>query len=105
MAADFGPPILDEPGIIGEIIKSEPVHGCTPLVGTNSGRFKGNIVVMRRGTCYFNLKVVNAQRAGAIAVVVSQEPENSQLLGTVRNYALSLIQPILSRSLRTALSS
>eukprot|EP00946_MAST-07B_sp_MAST-7B-sp1_P000237 g237.t1 len=48
-------------------------------LGTNSGRFKGNIVVMRRGTCYFNLKVVNAQRAGAIAVVVSQEPENSQL--------------------------
>eukprot|EP00946_MAST-07B_sp_MAST-7B-sp1_P001107 g1107.t1 len=67
--------------------------GNNRLVGTSSGRFKGNIVVMRRGTCYFNLKVLNAQRAGAIAVVVSQEPENSKLFPMGINVDAASFQP------------
>jgi DnaJ-class molecular chaperone/C-terminal processing protease CtpA/Prc len=78
-AAAFGPPISDEPGTIGRFVRSEPVHGCGPLVGANDGRFKGAIVVMRRGTCYFNTKAVNAQRAGAVGVVVSQDPDEATL--------------------------
>lgn len=43
---------------------ADPTFGCDPLVGFDPG----NIAVLRRGTCEFGLKSLNAEAAGATAV-------------------------------------
>ncbi len=45
-----------------------PNEGCGALV--NGGAINGNIALVDRGTCEFGLKCLNAQNAGAVAVIV-----------------------------------
>lgn len=47
---------------------ANPTEGCNPIV--NSAEVNGNIAVIVRGSCNFTAKVINAQNAGAIAVVM-----------------------------------
>ncbi len=42
--------------------------GCNPLV--NGSQIAGKIAVVYRGTCEFGVKALNAQNAGAVAVVI-----------------------------------
>lgn len=44
------------------------VLGCNPFV--NAAEVAGKIAVVRRGTCQFGQKALNAQNAGAVAVVI-----------------------------------
>ena len=46
-----------------------PEMGCTPL--ENAEQMAGNIAVINRGACTFVEKVRNAQAAGAVAVVIT----------------------------------
>jgi len=64
--AAFGPQ-LDTTGITGDVVVAEPANGCTPITSSVSG----GIALIDRGACDFSLKVFNAQRAGAIAVIVA----------------------------------
>jgi extracellular elastinolytic metalloproteinase len=43
-------------------------NACSPA--SNSGALSGKIALLRRGTCLFVDKILNAQNAGAIAVIV-----------------------------------
>jgi hypothetical protein len=45
---------------------AEPTWACEPLVGFTAG----NIAVIERGSCEFGAKALNAQQAGAVAVVM-----------------------------------
>ena len=45
-----------------------PTDGCTPL--TNASEVNGKIALIDRGTCTFAQKVLNAQNAGALAVII-----------------------------------
>ncbi|MFI1771132.1 PA domain-containing protein [Thalassobellus citreus] len=47
---------------------AKPNEACNAFV--NAGAIDGNIAILYRGTCDFSQKVLNAQNAGAIAVVV-----------------------------------
>lgn len=63
---------LDTP-IIGDVVEvddgsANPSLGCDPL--ENGGELSGNIALIDRGDCQFGLKCLNAQNAGAIAVIV-----------------------------------
>merc|ERR1719272_1531541 len=50
------------------------------ITGTfDDGSMVGKIALIRRGVCYFTTKVINAQNAGAIAVIVY----NDHRAGTV----------------------
>lgn len=73
-AASFGPPIPDG-GLPGDIVAAEDGAGPSTLDGceafTNAGAVAGNIALVDRGTCNFSVKAVNAQNAGAIAVLVA----------------------------------
>jgi uncharacterized repeat protein (TIGR01451 family) len=55
-----------------------PTEGCNELVDFTAG----NIAVIRRGTCDFGLKALNAENAGASAVVIvnSTTPAPDQLI-------------------------
>ncbi len=43
--------------------------GCSPL--TNAAAVAGNIALIDRGTCGFQIKAVNAQNAGAIGLIIA----------------------------------
>lgn len=69
-AAGFGSAILD-PGTSGsfELVSdgsASPEQGCGALTGFTAG----NIALVRRGGCQFGTKSLNAENAGASAVVV-----------------------------------
>ena len=62
--AYFGAPITTSP-IFGEIAVADPFIACTPLVGN----YTGKIVMVLRGNCSSVSKALNAQNAGAVAVI------------------------------------
>jgi hypothetical protein len=69
--AAFGP-APDETGISGEVVvvndgSANPTEGCNPLVGFPAGA----VALVDRGTCAFVQKAVNAQAAGAVAMIVA----------------------------------
>ncbi|MBW7868424.1 MAG: S8 family serine peptidase [Brumimicrobium sp.] len=59
--------------VYGELVlvddgSANPTEGCNTLI--NSAQLNGNIAVVRRGTCPFTQKAINAQNAGAKAIIV-----------------------------------
>ena len=59
--------------ITGDVVEVDdgsgnPSEGCNAL--TNGGAINGNIAMIDRGNCQFGTKCLNAQNAGAIAVIV-----------------------------------
>lgn len=63
--ASFGQMVYN---VSGELVLSDPLLACSALA--NSSAIAGKIAVIDRGTCEFGLKCLNAQNAGAIAVIV-----------------------------------
>ncbi len=62
-----------DPGITANLVVVDDnidtfEDGCTALV--NAAELNGNIAILRRGSCSFTQKILNAQNAGAIAVIV-----------------------------------
>jgi len=77
--AEFGPP-LDASGLAAGVLRADDATGvasdaCEPLVNDLSGA----IALVDRGSCTFVLKVLNAQAAGAIAVIVVNNAGDSIL--------------------------
>lgn len=73
--AGFGKPIplFTEAPVTGNVVLinspgSNPLLGCNGI--SNSSEVKGNIAMIERGTCQFSKKVLNAQKAGAIAAII-----------------------------------
>jgi hypothetical protein len=75
--ATFGP-ALDGTGVTGELVQAldpadvigpSTTDGCAPL--TNAGEVAGNVALVDRGRCRFTDKVLNAQGAGAVGVIIA----------------------------------
>jgi hypothetical protein len=83
--ADFGPGLTTE-GVSGEIVLANdgtgiPTTGCNSLIDFPSG----SIALIDRGGCNFDIKVFNAQTAGAVAVIVANNiPEGTFGSGLIR---------------------
>jgi minor extracellular serine protease Vpr len=60
--------VADVAPLSGQIVPAEPLEACGPL--DNPAAIAGNIALIIRGGCPFNDKHVNAQNAGATAVIV-----------------------------------
>ncbi len=71
-AAGFGQTLTDSvwtaDGVFVDDGTAIPSESCQPL--TNPGEIAGKIALIDRGSCEFGLKCLNAENAGAIAVVV-----------------------------------
>jgi hypothetical protein len=81
--ASFGPP-LEAAGVTGDVVlvndgAGVPTNGCEPF--TNAAAIAGKIALVDRGGCTFVTKVLNAQAAGAIAVVVADSVPGCPALG------------------------
>lgn len=75
--ATFGP-LLTSPGLSGALVLAtdaanaagpSTTDGCTAI--TNAAAVAGKIALVDRGTCGFTVKALNAQAAGAIAIVIA----------------------------------
>ena len=73
-SASFGPPVPIA-GMSGEVVAAIDAGGVSTLDGceaiTNASAVNGKIALVDRGNCFFNIKVANAEAAGAIAVLVA----------------------------------
>ena len=54
-----------------------PGHNSACQPATNASELSGKIVLIKRGSCFFNLKVKNAQNAGATAVIIMDSISNN----------------------------
>ncbi len=82
--AGFGP-TLSLTGITGALALASVPDGCTAFTGVS-----GKIAVVDRGTCNFTDKVLNAQQAGAIGVIVANNQGDSVFTmgGTARRVTI-----------------
>ena len=61
-----------------QLVPADPSCGCGHI--TNSDMIEGHIALIQRGECSFVSKVVRAEEAGAIGVIVTDEDtDNDQL--------------------------
>jgi Zn-dependent metalloprotease len=76
-AAFFGPELTPE-GVTGDVVAAldaadaagpSTLDGCSAI--TNAAAVAGKVAIINRGTCEFSRKVLNAQNAGAIAVIIA----------------------------------
>ena len=72
VVGNFGPSNFDVTGdlVLVDDGSTNPTEGCSAL--TNGAAISGNIALIDRGACEFGVKSLNAQNAGAIAVVMCQ---------------------------------
>lgn len=72
---DFGGSLEDD--LCGELVWADDIEelGCSPLTSDLTGK----IALIRRGSCFFSLKIYNAQEAGAKAVVVVNHNQDSEI--------------------------
>ena len=79
--ASFTPPLIDRDPVEGQLVLVDDddtatddsstgttFDACQPLI--NGSEVSGNVAFVQRGGCDFDVKVANAESAGAIAVVV-----------------------------------
>ena len=68
-SAGFGPGNYNVSGtvVLVDTGKPSPTDGCNPIVNAVTGK----VALIDRGNCTFKQKVVNAQAAGAIAVLIA----------------------------------
>jgi len=62
-----------EGDVVGEMLLADPLEACSPIITDVSGK----IAVVDRGTCTFKTKALNAQDAGAIAVLICNNRPSS----------------------------
>ncbi|MEZ4875409.1 MAG: M36 family metallopeptidase [Flavobacteriaceae bacterium] len=80
--ASFGPdvpttPITTDFVLYDDNAGADDTDGCEAAV--NGGAINGKIVIIRRGNCPFVDKVVNAENAGAVAVIVVNNASGSPI--------------------------
>ncbi len=63
--AQFGPSTFN---ITGNLVIANPNEACAAI--SNGGALNGNIALIDRGACQFGSKVLRAQNAGAVAVII-----------------------------------
>lgn len=79
--ASFGPPVPPA-GLTADVVLADDgtdtaSDGCEPIVNDVSGK----IALIDRGTCFFAVKAVNAQDAGAIGVIIANNQPGATPIG------------------------
>ncbi len=85
-SAGYGPRIDENTMISGQIVEAidpffapSETDGCEAI--SNSSEIAGKIALVDRGGCFFEQKSLNAEAAGAIAVIICNFAEDANALG------------------------
>jgi hypothetical protein len=63
---------MDSDVVYGNLTIANPLLGCESIVDeSEKERLEGKVVIVERGVCFFTVKVLNLQRAGAAAVIIA----------------------------------
>lgn len=94
--ASFGPQITSTP-ITGKVVyyqdgSSRPGLGCQDAI--NAPELKGNVALIDRGICFFHEKILNAQKAGAIACIICNYENELVSMGEVEDLEIPNIPAI-----------
>ncbi|VXB88718.1 MULTISPECIES: T9SS-dependent M36 family metallopeptidase [Chryseobacterium] len=89
--AGFGKSLTDI-GVTGDIMLSPILNGCTPMP---AGSLNGKIALIERSYCQYATPVRNAKDAGAIAVVIYNDPANGDNLELMKEYATQIDIPAI----------
>ncbi len=81
--AIYGPPVTTQP-IVGQLAEAFdgsdlPTLGCETLI--NPEEINGKIALIDRGDCVFERKTLNAEAAGAIAVIICNYQQGTTTMG------------------------
>ncbi len=95
--AGFGPSLSQTP-LVGQLAiamddSSQPLLVCSPVA--NASEVTGKIVLINRGECTFKAKALNAQQAGAIAVIICNQAETTQFMGNAPQVTDSITIPVV----------
>ena len=71
------PPLSASSPVTGSLVYAEPRLACEPL--SNASSIRGRIAMIDRGTCFFADKILHAQAAGALAVVMVNNLDESPI--------------------------
>ena len=78
--AAYGPPVSDT-GLTGDVVLVDDGSGtgtdaCESLTPASAAAVAGNIALLDRGNCTFVAKTLNAQAAGAVAVIIANNVDS-----------------------------
>jgi len=90
-AKDFGTPLNFTMSSVN-LVPSDPRHGCSPVL--NHDDMEGNVAMVERGGCSFLSKSIQAERAGARAVIVYDNNADND------DSYIDMVQDDTSRELR-----
>ena len=100
--AGYGPPISEEEaleGIIAEAFdgtRDDSDKGCETII--NPEDVEGKIAMVNRGVCFFQQKTLNAEEAGAIALIICNFEDNIIGLGGVEGLSPPQIPTVSLKS-------
>jgi len=83
--ASFGP---QDTNIDGEVVEAVPFDACSAL--SNAGAMNGKIALIERGSCAYTAKVIEAQNAGAIAVIICNDIEDHPVSMSGTNSSITI---------------
>lgn len=72
-SSTFGAQAFDETANLAIPDPNAPTEGCSAFA---AGTFTGKIALLDRGTCGFAVKALNAQNAGAVALIIGNNAAN-----------------------------
>ncbi len=72
--------------------EDDPTDACSAIINTTA--LNGNIALIKRGSCYSVDKIVNAQEAGATAVIIFSDLPGNLVVGGYGNDQLTI--PVIS---------
>ncbi|CAM3657688.1 S8 family serine peptidase [Rheinheimera salexigens] len=73
-------PLSETGDVIADVIVAVPLDGCSAL--TNPAAISGQFALIQRGGCSFDIKLDNAQAAGAVgAIVYNNSPASPIVMG------------------------
>jgi len=97
-SASFGALTFD---VTGDLKIPNPAGPTTACTAFPAGTFTGKIALVDRGTCTFAVKALNAQNAGAIAVIIGNNAANQSAPG-LGGADPAVTVPTMSVTLETA---
>mmetsp|Transcript_92941 Transcript_92941/g.135828 ORF Transcript_92941/g.135828 Transcript_92941/m.135828 type:complete len:291 (+) Transcript_92941:2130-3002(+) len=86
--ASFGPPLQNISPLTKIMAVASPQDGCSAMQS-----MPGKIALIKRGTCNFDTKVLNAQNAGALAAVVFNNVDGANFVMGGADVASSVTIP------------